>query len=536
MATITGTNKKDKLIGTAFADSIFGLGGNDTLLGKVGNDLLYGGLGNDTLDGGKGKDKMYGGKGDDTYVVDNASDKVIEKAGQGHDLVKSSISHTLAANVEDLTLTGVAAINGTGNAADNIITGNDGNNILDGGAGTDHMFGGAGDDTYVVDNAGDTESDTSGTDTVLSSVTHALGSGVENLTLTGAAAINGTGNELDNTITGNGANNILDGGLGADHMFGGARDDTYIVDNAGDTESDTSGTDTVLSSVTHALGSGVENLTLTGSAASNGTGNALDNTITGNGAANSLSGGDGNDKLFGGDGDDVLQPGAGSDIVDGGAGSDLLSYADAAASVFVTLRSDHTVTVSGTATGDIASNIEGLIGSGFGDNLNIGTVGPPGATFFAYGGDGNDQISDHAQNPRGGSVAGLFVLRGDGGNDTLIGGRTVDLPLNTDHFWLQYDRGIDTVVAFQASQDKYLISASEFHLPAGLQGFSLPTELFLSSTTSLAQTATQRFIYETDTQILWADLDGNGSQFNSQPVADLHLVSGPSLSDFLIIA
>ena len=185
-------------------------------------------------------------------------------------------------NVENLTLTGATAINGTGNTLANQLTGNSGDNVLDGGGGADTMTGGAGNDTYVVDTrATSSPKPPAKAPTSCRARHHATRSAanVENLTLTGASAINGTGNTLANTLTGNAGNNMLDGGAGADTLSGGAGNDTYVVDNAGDvvTENASEGTDLVQSAVTYTLGANVENLTLTGTAAINGTGNTLDN-------------------------------------------------------------------------------------------------------------------------------------------------------------------------------------------------------------------------------------------------------------------
>ncbi|MDP1905909.1 MAG: calcium-binding protein [Pseudomonadota bacterium] len=130
--------------------------GNAAING-IGNSLDNVMLGNaaaNTLDGGAGADTLRGGAGDDVYVVDNASDVVEEEADAGRDLVRASVSHALTANVEDLTLTGNAAINGIGNSLDNLMLGNAAANTLDGGAGADMLIGGGGNDTYVF-NRGD---------------------------------------------------------------------------------------------------------------------------------------------------------------------------------------------------------------------------------------------------------------------------------------------------------------------------------------------------------------------------------------------
>jgi hypothetical protein len=317
-ATVLGFERFDLSIFTGTV-SFDGTTGNDWVKGGTGNDDLSGGDGNDTLNGGAGADLLGGGKGDDTYVVDNIGDIIAEFLNQGIDTVESSITWTLKTNLENLTLTGTTAINGTGNNLNNIITGNTGNNVLTGGTGADTLIGGAGNDSYYVDNTADiiTENLNQGTDSVFSTVTYTLNANVENLTLQGTTAINGTGNDLNNSITGNTGNNTLDGGTGADTLIGGAGNDSYYVDNTADiiTENLNQGTDSVFSTVTYTLSTNVENLTLQGTTAINGTGNDLNNSITGNTGNNTLDGGTGADTLTGNAGSDTLIGGLGNDTL-----------------------------------------------------------------------------------------------------------------------------------------------------------------------------------------------------------------------------
>jgi Ca2+-binding RTX toxin-like protein len=177
----------------------------------------------------------------------------------------------------------------------------------------------------------------SGTDTVISTAaTYTLGAYVENLTLDGTADISGTGNALNNILTGNSGDNTLNGGSGKDQMIGNGGDDTYVVNDAGDTITEGgAGIDTVQSSIAFSLagtaiiGGDVENLTLTGTAAISGTGNALANIITGNSGANTLTGNGDDDTLDGSGGNDTVIGGVGDDQINVATGHDVVRYTTA---------------------------------------------------------------------------------------------------------------------------------------------------------------------------------------------------------------
>jgi Ca2+-binding RTX toxin-like protein len=240
--SLSGFNGDDTLRGGGADDELLGGDGNDTLIGGSGNDELRGSTGHDLLDGGVGSDEMDGGSGDDTYVVDYTGDTVIELAGKGTDDVLSSATFTLTANVENLTLTGAAAIDATGNELANVLRGNAADNRLDGKGGADAMSGGGGDDGYVIDNAGDvvTEKAGEGHDSVAASVSFALGAEVEDLRLLGSGNLDATGNALANVLTGNAGGNHLTGGLGHDVLAGGEAADSFVFDaKAGKKNADT---------------------------------------------------------------------------------------------------------------------------------------------------------------------------------------------------------------------------------------------------------------------------------------------------------
>jgi Ca2+-binding RTX toxin-like protein len=554
---------------TSGADTLTGTNGKETILGLAGDDVLSGRDGNDRLDGGAGADRLTGGRGNDTYVTDG-EDTIIEEADEGTDTVRSSVSFTLSANLENLSLTGSAAINGTGHDGANSMTGNGGantldggggNDTLDGGAGADRLIGGTGDDTYIA-GAGDVIVETAdeGTDTVRSSFSFTLSANLENLTLTGSAAINGRGNSAANTITGNTGANTLDGGGGTDRLAGGKGNDTYVTDGK-DTiiEKSGEGTDTVRSSVSFTLSAKLENLTLTGSASINGTGHDGANSLTGNGGANTLSGkggndtligDDGNDRLNGGDGNDTLDGGKGADSLIGGSGSDPLFGGDGNDRLDGGNGSDFVVggggndSLIGGSGGDLVIGGEGsdrLDGGSGNDTLDGSTgadrlIGGSGRDLLV-GDDGNDRLDGGSGNDRlyGGKGADSLIggrgndgLVGDAGNDRLDGGAGDDILIGwtgqdvmtggggRDGFVFDTQLGsgnVDTITDFRVSDDGVLIEGGIFSgIMSRSPGFTqISASAFVKNSSGRAVDSNDRIIYETDTGRLYFDRDGTGS-------------------------
>lgn len=293
-----GGSRNDTITGNALANRLEGGSGNDTLYGGDGEDRLIGGAGGDFLDGGLGADQMTGGSGNDTYIVDNELDVVNERANGGKDLVRTHVSFTMSAHIEDLILiedsVADAAVgnrlanNITGNSIDNTLEGLDGNDTLDGLAGDDILDGGNGNDELDG------------------------GSGNDQL-------FGGNGTDI---LIGNSGDDTLDGGSGVDELSGGVGDDTYIVNltRSGaleDTivEVNEEGSYDVLILASESQNTSARLITLaayfeaidasaTGSSLLHFTGNAEDNSIIGNAASNRLNGGLGTDILIGGDGED----------------------------------------------------------------------------------------------------------------------------------------------------------------------------------------------------------------------------------------
>ncbi|MFN6537982.1 MAG: LamG-like jellyroll fold domain-containing protein [Nostoc sp. EkiNYC01] len=390
----SGNELDNYIIGNSANNTLDGKAGNDTLDGGLGNDTLIGGSGNNILIGGLGSDRLDGVVGIDTASYANASAAVTvnlalttaQTGGEATGDVLLSIENLLGSNFDDT------------------LSGNTGNNILNGGFGSDSLTGGTGNDTYIVDSAGDIVTETSTTateiDTVQTFVSYTLGDNLENLLLLGTDNIDGGGNNLNNTITGNSGDNILIGGLGSDRLDGTAGIDTASYINA-------SAAVTVNLALTTAQTGG------------EATGDILQNI-------ENLLGSDFNDTLSGNTGDNILIGGLGSDRLDGVAGIDTASYINASAAVTVNLALT-TAQTGGEATGDVLQNIENLTGSNFNDTLSGNT-----GNNILNGGFGNDSLT-------GGTGNDTYIV--DSAGDIVIETSTITTEIDTVQASVSYILG-----------------------------------------------------------------------------------------------
>ena len=592
----------------------------DNINGGSGNDHIYGAAGNDVLLGGSGFDFLVGGTGDDRFIIDGSDDFVVELAGEGNDritlssggfslfeglsietidcldefdqdpitLAGNSIANTMSANNGNNKLYGLGG--------SDTLYGRGGNDLLDGGAGADVMDGGAQNDTYYVDNTGDVvvehNNANGGADILYVSFSYTLAAGVsiELLTtsaISGTAAIDMTGNELNNTLWGNNGANTLSGGIGGqDTLVGFLGNDIYLINNVTEVvvENAGEGTDIVYvnSNYTLSAHASIELLStydIAGTAPLNLTGNNLSNTIWGNRGNNTLSGGvGGNDTLVGFLGDDIYlinnitevvveHAGEGTDIVyvnssytlSAGASIELLStYSIAGTQAFNMTGNE----LSNTIWGNRGNN---TLSGGFGGNDTL--VGFLGDDNYLVN-NGNEVISELASEgtdivyagvsyilSAGASVellstssiggtgsihlagnelantiwgnAGANILNGYAGNDTLLGfGGADTFQFNT----ALGASNVDQLGDFSVADDTIALDDAIF------SGIGTPGAFNANAfrAGAAAADADDRIIYNQATGQLFYDADGNGA---GAQILFATLTGNPALtaSDFAVI-
>lgn len=532
----------DWLLGGNGDDFLDGGDGSDLVVGEAGDDFLDGGAGDDFLSGGTGIDEMHGGKGGDTYVVDHIDDQIVETpTGTGTDpdpvtglvadtdidTVQSAVSFTLGDYLENLVLTGKANIDGAGNKHKNILYGNSGINVLTGGDGDDH---------YYVQNSKDEVIEAS-TDpdkewnVVFASASFALtaGSQVDELLLTGKAALTATGNDEDNVIEGNAGNNRLYGGggrdwlggvpldltiedgqlklvifywsdeQGTDVLYGGPGDDWLIVSKADRiVEYADEGIDTAVSGFSYTLGANIENLDLCGPLGSTealkGTGNTLDNYIISNLGVDTLTGGKGDDRYMVYNKDIVISERAneGHETVYARVDFRLAKYVEDLV----------------LAAPDERWSTTPLVG--FGNTLDN----------RLWGNDGDNALD---------GLTGNDTLAGGLGNDQLTGGAGEDLfVFDTAP---DAEKNKDLIHDFRSGEDTIRLDRTVF---TALVAGPLDATDFVQGAgagAAPAASANEHLLFDTDTGTLFYDIDGVGAT-----VATAVAVLKPGVNGYLLAA
>lgn len=512
-STTVGTAGGDTFNGTAGRDFIIGAAGADILSGGIGDDSLEGGIGDDTLSGGTGIDKLYGGGGDDIMFGGVGNDYI--EGGDGADQIAGdagddiligdggidSVSYASATTgvTVNLLLTDAQDTIGagrdrlsdleiligsnhadrlTGGVGDNVIRGGDGNDRLMAFSGVDSLYGEAGDDTYIV--GSDTlvvEAGNQGIDLIEAWDTDfTLPENVENLSLNfdpyaGAAVephpatLNGTGNSLNNVITGSYGANQLGGSTGADTIYGGGGDDVLSADRF------------------------------------NGFDNGRDIDI--------LFGETGNDMIFAGYGD----------IVDGGVGFDTvgLSYLGASHGIDGDTRILHTgqPLVAGAGTFASIERFSDIALTQFNDKMVIGDQSDP-AVVRSWDGDDHLIGQDMSITMYGGSGNDLLVggraddvIYGENGNDRLLGFLGADElwgGAGADTFYFAIDGATDRVRDFERGIDKLDVTGADADVSvAGDQAFT-----FIGSTAFSGKAGELRVYSANEEYFVAGDVNGDG--------------------------
>ncbi|MFM7469199.1 MAG: cadherin domain-containing protein, partial [Vampirovibrionales bacterium] len=467
----------------------------------------------------------------------NSSTGIVTVANSSLLDFESATTHNITVRVTDaggltrdltqaITITDVIGESLTGTSGNDMLRAGLGNDSLNGLAGTDTLIGGVGNDTYYVDNTNDVviENLNEGTDTVWTTANYTLSSNIEILANQSGSGLALTGNDLNNTIYGNAGNDTLDGGTGNDTLEGGAGDDIYFLDSSGDTiiEAINAGIDEarITGSFSYTLTNNVENgRTLFSTAASNLTGNSLNNILYGNaftGGLSVISGGAGNDTLYA----------VGNNRLLGGTGDDTL-YGVV----------DNTYAYGGNTTS--------LTETGTGNDVLYGGVG----TSYLYGQDGNDTLVSAFGGDLldGGSGDDLLIssvienasfnmkvdtINPGSGNDTIIGGdfltqgQTGRMRINLTNSNNPTDGGNDTLSGSQGSLTP-VVATSVRVTVTGLAGDSLLRFAFSNAGTTLDGSSNS---YATVQVLLEYGAGTVGSPYNTLRYMEFNNTSGTGSS------
>jgi Ca2+-binding RTX toxin-like protein len=371
------------------------------LTGTTTDTTLTGTSGDDTFNGGPTADTMIGNGGADTFFINNPNDVIIESAGQGPDVVFSSVSFSAAtlSGVTNVTLTGTADINGFGNTNANVITANSGNDALNGHGGADTLIGGAGNDTFIGGSGNDTMEGGTGNDTF----ELAAGNGQDVISTGGGSDIitfDASVSESNVTYVQSGNDLVIHYGTGTDtatvsNFFSGAADQVASVNFNDGTVQDAAFIESHLTVP-------VAGQVLIGSATNNVlVGGAGNDTLEGNAGFETLTGGAGNDVF-------LFSTNAGQDTITDFGGSDMIKFHSTITPADISFsQSGNDLVIHDTADATGAITVSNFFTN---NNANDSIVFTDGTV------DNAAFISSHLT----GSVAGQTFM-GTAGNDTLIG-------------------------------------------------------------------------------------------------------------------